>query len=90
MRSSVVGEMKKLNKSIERLETKLLRAEKRKFETATQQIRNIKSRLFPNESLQERHDNFIPFYLKYGDSFAEKLVANLEPLRKSFLILSEE
>ncbi|MGB1205537.1 MAG: bacillithiol biosynthesis cysteine-adding enzyme BshC [Chitinophagales bacterium] len=90
LRSSVVGEMTKLNKSIERLETKLLRAEKRKFETATQQIRNIKSRLFPNESLQERHDNFIPFYLKYGDGFAAHLIEYLEPLRKSFLILSEE
>ena len=90
LHSSVVGEMTKLNNSIERLETKLLRAEKRKFDTATQQIRNLKSRLFPNESLQERHDNFIPFYLKYGEGFAEHLVKHLEPLRKSFLILSEE
>ena len=41
------------------------------------------------EELQERHDNFIPFYLKYGKSFFDELKRNLNPLDLRFTILSE-
>ncbi len=41
------------------------------------------------EELQERHDNFIPFYLKHGMNFFDELKRNLNPLDFSFNILSE-
>lgn len=40
--------------------------------------------------LQERHDNFIPHYLKHGTHFFEKLEQNLDPFDFRFIILSEE
>ncbi len=39
--------------------------------------------------LQERHENFIPFYLKYGNKFFEELKRNLNPFDFRFNILSE-
>ncbi|MBI4931245.1 MAG: bacillithiol biosynthesis cysteine-adding enzyme BshC [Bacteroidetes bacterium] len=42
------------------------------------------------EELQERHDNFIPFYLKYGKNFFDELKHNLNPFDFRFIILSEK
>ncbi len=86
LESSVLGEQRKLEKSFSNLEQKLLRAEKRKHEQAIKQIRKIKATLFPKGKLQERHDNFIPFYLKYGNDFIAHLIEGLEPFKKQFAI----
>ena len=40
--------------------------------------------------LQERHDNFIPFYLKYGKNFFDELKRNMNPFDFSFNILTEK
>lgn len=90
LEASVKGEMTKMKKMLTNLEGKLLRAEKRNFEVSNDQIRAIKTRLFPNNTLQERYDNFIPFYLKYGDEFIVSLKENLNPLQPQFLVLMEE
>lgn len=39
--------------------------------------------------LQERHENFIPFYLKHGKSFFDELKHDLDPFDKRFVTLSE-
>lgn len=90
LQASVMGEKSKLSKSIETLEQKLLRAEKRKYETATTQIQSVKEKLFPNQSLQERYDNFIPYYLRHGKNFIATLLQHLNPLDTRFLVLIEE
>ncbi|MBK9460228.1 MAG: bacillithiol biosynthesis BshC [Sphingobacteriales bacterium] len=90
LQATVMGEMTKLTKSIETLEQKLLRAEKRKYETATSQIQTIKDKLFPNQSLQERYDNFIPYYLRHGKTFIATLLQHLNPLDTRFLVLIED
>ncbi len=74
-------------KSIEKLEDKLRKAEKAKFETSINQIKGIKDKLFPERSLQERYDNFIPFYLQYGKGFIKTLKDHLNPLEEGFTIL---
>ncbi|MBI3502775.1 MAG: bacillithiol biosynthesis cysteine-adding enzyme BshC [Bacteroidetes bacterium] len=40
--------------------------------------------------LQERHDNFIPFYLKHGRNLFDELKGNLNPFDFRFTILSEK
>ena len=37
---------------------------------------------------EERYDNFIPFYLQYGDNFIEILKNSLNPLDANFVVLS--
>ena len=84
---TVLAEEAKQLKSLEILEGKLLRAEKQRHETAINQIRSLKERLFPGNGLQERYDNFIPFYLKYGREFFDTLKENLNPLEKGFVVI---
>jgi uncharacterized protein YllA (UPF0747 family) len=88
---SVLAEESKAIKSLEYIENKLLKAEKRKSETEINKISKIKQKLFPNnDSLQERYDNFIPYYLKYGQEWITNLITHLDPMDKSFKILIEE
>ena len=76
-------------KSLLDLEKKLLRAEKKKFDDQNRQIINIKSALFPQNNLQERIDNFMPYYSKWGRTFLYKLLENSPTLEQEFVILTE-
>jgi bacillithiol biosynthesis cysteine-adding enzyme BshC len=71
------------------LEKKLLRAEKRKFSDQQRQIYTIQSTLFPLKGLQERIDNFLPWYAKRGKQFLEDLYRHSPALEQEFVILEE-
>jgi bacillithiol synthase len=60
---------------VEALEKKMLRAEKRKYAAQQRQIHAVKSALFPGGGLQERVENFMPFYARYGKNFTESVYA---------------
>ena len=70
-------------------ESRLVRAEKQKHEVTISQLRSLREKLFPGGSLQERHDNFIPYYLKYGERYFDLLKENLNPFDAGFLILED-
>ncbi len=80
-------EVKQL-KGLEKLEHRLLKAQKRKLEDEVSRIATLQNELFPNKSLQERHQNFSEFYLEYGDNLIPELFKNLKPLELKFDILS--
>ena len=84
------GEKVKTLKSLEGLEKRLLKAEKQKHEGSLKQLDNLVTRFFPNGSLQERYDNFIPLYLKHGKGFLDALFENFDPLNQTFQILEEQ
>jgi len=81
------AEQQKVLNSLDTLEGKLLRAEKNRHDIAINQIRSLKDRLFPEQGLQERYENFMGFYLRYGQEFFEVLKANLDPLDKRFVVV---
>ena len=81
------AEHQRQKKSLENLSKKLHKVEKQKHEVALSQISKIKISFFPNRILQERHYNFIPYYLKYGDNFIKKLKEELNPLDTNFVVL---
>ena len=70
------------------MEKKILKSEKLKHETTLNQIRKIKDKLFPNDILQERFDNFTSYYSLYGEEFIKILKEEIDPLDTNFLILS--
>ncbi|WP_129717954.1 bacillithiol biosynthesis cysteine-adding enzyme BshC [Pedobacter sp. SYP-B3415] len=70
------------------LEKKLLRAEKRNHEISLQQIKNVKARLFPGGSLQERVLNLAPMYVNYGEDFLSTLIERFQPLGQQFTIIT--
>lgn len=84
IRSKLQHELKFLKK----MEKKILKHEKLKYETTLNQIRKIKYKLFPNDILQERFDNFISYYSLYGEEFIKILKEEIDPLDTNFLILS--
>lgn len=72
---------------LERIERKLLRAEKRQHSDKLRQIEAVKDALFPNGSLQERVDNFLNFYQQDPD-FIKKLMTHFDPFDYEFNILT--
>jgi bacillithiol biosynthesis cysteine-adding enzyme BshC len=71
------------------LEKKMLRAEKRKFMDQQRQIHTIKENLFPKNGLQERIDNFMYYYAKWGKDFLQQVYQHSLSLEQEFVILSE-
>ncbi|MCC6289238.1 MAG: bacillithiol biosynthesis cysteine-adding enzyme BshC [Chitinophagaceae bacterium] len=77
-------------KNLERLEKKILRAEKRKHQDQQAQIIKLKTQLFPNNSLQERVENILPYYAKYGDAFISMLYEHSPALHQQFTIITQQ
>lgn len=86
----IKAELQKSLKSLKNIEGRLIKAEKQKEEVSVNQIKNLKEKLFPSGSLQERHDNVISLLLFYGEDVIEELLGQLNPLEKEFVILSAE
>jgi bacillithiol biosynthesis cysteine-adding enzyme BshC len=74
---------------IRTLEKKLLKAEKRRFGEQQRQLHALKSALFPHDDLQERIDNFMPWYAAYGPSFIRELYRHSPALAQEFIVLVE-
>jgi bacillithiol biosynthesis cysteine-adding enzyme BshC len=90
LEKTVMAEGAKAVSSLNTLEQKMLRAEKRRHETAVAQIRNLKEKLFPNDGLQERHDNFLPYYLRQGPAFFDELLGISDPFDARLKVLSSD
>lgn len=89
LEKAVMAEKQKALKSLQQIEQKMLRAAKRNEETAVNRIKGLKEKFAPNNGLQERYDNFIPLYLKYGNGFIDTLLKELNPLDERFVIVKE-
>jgi bacillithiol biosynthesis cysteine-adding enzyme BshC len=74
---------------LQELEKKMLRAEKRKFTDQQRQIHTVKEDLFPKNGLQERIDNFMYYYAKWGKDFIHGLYQHSLSLEGEFVVLSE-
>ncbi len=80
----------KATRPLYELEKKMLRAEKRKYKDQSAQIHAVKSVLFPMNSLQERIENFMPYYAKWGSRFIDMLYENSLALEQEFFMLYEK
>jgi len=85
---AVLAEKQNLLNALDKMEAKLLKAEKTKSDTEVQHIKTLKQKLFPDAQLQERYDNFIPLYLKYGHTFFDTLYQYLQPFGNQFTIIT--
>jgi bacillithiol synthase len=75
--------------SLEKIEQKMLRAEKRVHREKLGQLESVKETLFPNGSPQERVDNFLNFYQK-DPQFIKKLLEVFDPFDYKFNLLFYE
>lgn len=88
LEKTVLGEKQNMINGIQKLESRLLKAEKMKMDAEVNQIRTILAKLFPNNGLQERKDNFISYYLKYGRGFFDQLLFSAGQPNPEFVILT--
>ncbi|KIC93680.1 bacillithiol biosynthesis cysteine-adding enzyme BshC [Flavihumibacter solisilvae] len=78
---------KRMTKQLQELEKKLLRAERRKFGDQSRQIAAIRAALFPNDNLQERVENFMPYYARLGKTFFDTIYECSPVLEQKFVLL---
>ena len=71
-----------------RLEKRLLKAERRKHHELTERIKTIQDALFPNQSLEERQRNFSEYYLDNGSELITILKRALDPLSGEFTVVT--
>jgi bacillithiol biosynthesis cysteine-adding enzyme BshC len=79
LEASVKAEFKRLKNGLERMGKKLKRAEERNHETSIRQLARLKADLFPEGQWQERHENFLTYYLEHPD-FIHQLIDKFDPL----------
>lgn len=84
---AILAEEHKQTKAFEQLGSRLVRAEKQQQETQLKKIERLREKLYPGNGLQERHDNFLPYYAKYGQAWIDKLVQLSDPFVKKFMIV---
>jgi len=87
LKNSVESEMQKSLNALKNIEGKLVRSEKQKQETTVNQIKKLTDKFLPDGMLQERYENFITYYLKYGKQFIPDLKAAFDPFEFELLIL---
>ncbi|GHB55150.1 bacillithiol biosynthesis cysteine-adding enzyme BshC [Persicitalea jodogahamensis] len=88
MEKAVLAERARLFNSLEKLEKRIRRAEEKKHDIQVGQLQNLLDTFFPNGSAQERHDNFLNFYLN-NRNFISILLEHFDPLDFKFNVLEE-
>ena len=78
----------KQKKGLDKLEKRLLKAQKRKLRDEVQRITSLQEALFPGQSLQERKLNFSEMYLEVGEELIPGLLEKLRPLDLNFTVLT--
>lgn len=80
------AEMQKALQSVEMIQKRMMKALKQKNETALNQIEKLKTQLFPQQSLQERVENFAPYFAQSGQSFIDAIIADTDLYQRQFII----
>lgn len=87
LEKSAIAALKKMEHQLKVLQTKMLRAEKRRQSDGLARLERLQHSLFPKGGLQERTENFMPYFLEFGDDFFDVLLQGIKPLGKEFLIV---
>lgn len=87
LEGSVQAVLAKVTTQFDVLDKKISRAVKKGLEIQADRIYSFKEHAFPNDSLQERYETFLPHYLNYGQRFFEDLYQHTDPYGKQFLVL---
>ena len=85
------SELKKIEKSIDQIKSKILKEKKKNHEDDLVRIEKIKDALFPKGHLQERHQNLLHFCNRNSfQSVINDLSIAIDPLNNDFTIIAEE
>jgi bacillithiol biosynthesis cysteine-adding enzyme BshC len=82
------AERQKLINTVDNMEKKLVRAEKKKHGDALDRISQLKERILPGGGLEERKENFLRYYVPMGDAYFDQLFELSDPLSPGVKVLS--
>ena len=85
--SAILAEETKQSKQFEQLGSRLMRAEKQLQDTNLKRIQKLKEKLFPENGLQERNENFLSFYAQYGPKWIEDMITICDPFDENFIVV---
>ncbi|MEO6833673.1 MAG: bacillithiol biosynthesis BshC, partial [Chitinophagaceae bacterium] len=86
---SAAAALAKMKNQLDALEKKMLRAEKKKQSIGLERLSRLQASLFPGGGLQERVENFMPYYLEFGPTFFDDILKEIRPFDNQFLVLAE-
>ena len=75
-------------KGLNNLEKRFYKAERLKNQELIDRMTDLKIALFPNNSLQERVDNFATLYVEFGQQLIDVLLEELKPLDQNYSIIT--
>ena len=81
---AVLAHERRQLKGLEKLEIRMLKAQRRKHSELTRRITELQDQLFPKGSLQERQANFADFFEDHGAAVIDLLKKSLDPLKLEF------
>ena len=85
---SVKAQKIKQFKGVDNLENRLLKAQKIKLKDHVERLISLHENLFPNESLQERVNNFAFPFLENGEDLMDILYESFDPLSYKFTLIT--
>jgi uncharacterized protein YllA (UPF0747 family) len=80
------AERVRMQKLLENFLKKLERNEKRLHQEALDRLRILHEKNFPNDGLQERHENFIAFYLETQGQLIPAVIENINAFHSDFFM----
>ena len=85
------SEITRLNKQLVGVKDKLVRQQKKKFETSLQQIDAVIDKLFPNNGLQERYENILSVGMRFGiHGFISMIFDASDPQSNDLIVLIDK
>ncbi|MEO0732303.1 MAG: bacillithiol biosynthesis cysteine-adding enzyme BshC [Bacteroidota bacterium] len=87
LEKAALAEGTRQTKILRQFESRLRRIEKQQYADAMAIIRELRDKLFPGRSLQERKDNFLNIYLEEGETMFPALIEALDPLTPGMVVM---
>ena len=85
------SEASKIQKQVNQLKQKMIRHQKKKFDDTLSQIDAVYTKLFPDNTLQERKENMLEWMAKIGkEEYMSVLYRTIEPFEKDLIILKDQ
>lgn len=86
--ANVEAQLQQSINNIDTLEKKILKALKNKEELSIAQIKSVKQKVTPNNTLQERYDNVLLYYCRYGLQLNDNLLNTINSLEANMNIIT--
>lgn len=86
--ANVEAQLQQAHNNIDGLEKKILKALKNKEEQSIAQIKSVKQKITPNNMLQERYDNVLLYYCRYGLQLNNNLLNNINSIEANMNIIA--